>query len=68
MDIQSLLQQPTLGINLQLFIVLLLVAVTLKGFALWRASKKDSKVWFILLLLTNTLGILPLVYLIFSKK
>lgn len=40
-----------------------------KAFALWRAAKNDSKLWYILLILFNTAGILPIVYLfVISKK
>ena len=39
-----------------------------KGFALWRAVKKNSIPWFIVLLIVNTLGILEILYLyVFSK-
>jgi hypothetical protein len=34
-----------------------------KGASLWRASKEDSKPWFVTLLLANTAGILDAVYL-----
>ncbi|KQV05040.1 hypothetical protein ASC63_14580 [Leifsonia sp. Root112D2] len=34
-----------------------------KGASLWRASKEDSKPWFVTLLLTNTAGVLDAVYL-----
>jgi hypothetical protein len=34
-----------------------------KGFALWRAARDESKVWFVILLLVNTLGVLEIVYL-----
>jgi len=38
------------------------------GWALWIAAKKDSKKWFIALLVLNTLGILEILYIfIFSK-
>jgi len=47
---------------------LTIVDVILKGFAMWRASKNNSRLWFWLLLIISTLGILPLCYLIFSKK
>lgn len=40
-----------------------------KGWALWKASKKDEKAWFVILLLINTAGLLPLAYIfIFSKE
>ena len=39
-----------------------------KGWALWRAARNGSKVWFVVLLLVNTLGILEILYVfIFSK-
>lgn len=34
-----------------------------KGLALWRAAKRGEKVWFVVFLLVNTLGILEIIYL-----
>jgi len=52
-------------------IVILILAVwTLywKYHALWHAAKHDHKVWFLVLMLVNTLGILEILYLnVFSK-
>lgn len=51
--------------------MLLLVVWTLywKYQALWYAAKHDHKWWFIALLVTNTVGILEILYLkIFSKQ
>lgn len=40
-----------------------------KGLALWRAAKNQSKVWFIVLLIVNTMGILEILYLfVFGRK
>lgn len=40
-----------------------------KGIALWRAGRNSNLVWFIVLLVVNTLGILEIVYIFgFSKK
>ncbi|MBX4205067.1 MAG: DUF5652 family protein [Candidatus Doudnabacteria bacterium] len=40
-----------------------------KGMALWRAGRNGSKVWFVVLMLVNTLGILEILYLYkFGKK
>jgi hypothetical protein len=40
-----------------------------KGWSLWVAARKNSKAWFIVLLLVNTFGILPIAYIfIFSKE
>lgn len=39
-----------------------------KGLALWRAGRKNSPVWFVVLLVVNTIGILEILYyFIFSK-
>lgn len=38
------------------------------GMGLWKASKNDSKVWFVVLLLVHTMGILDILYIfVFSK-
>jgi len=36
----------------------------LKGFSLWRAARKGENWWFVALLIVNSLGILPAVYLL----
>ncbi len=45
------------------FAVLGVWSLIWKGFALWRAARDESKVWFVILLLVNTLGVLEIVYL-----
>ncbi len=53
------------------FFLLPILAWTIvwKGWALWKAAKNDSKPWFIVLLVVNTLGILDLLYIfVFGKK
>jgi len=38
------------------------------GLALWKAAKEGSKVWFVILLLVHTMGILDILYIfVFSK-
>jgi len=40
-----------------------------KGVSLWRSSRNKHLVWFVILFITSTLGILPIIYLlIFPKK
>jgi len=43
----------------------LLWSLPWKGIALWRASKNNSKIWFIALLVLNTIGILDIAYIFF---
>lgn len=39
------------------------------GVALWKSAQRKEQWWFIILLVTNTLGILEILYIyIFSKK
>lgn len=51
------------------FLVPLMIwSLAWKGWALWKAAKNDSPVWFVVLLLVNTLGILDILYIfVFGK-
>lgn len=53
-----------------MFIVPLAIwSVFWMGMALWKAARNDSKVWFIVLLLVHTFGILDILYVfLFSKE
>lgn len=46
----------------------ILWTIPLKGIALYKAARKEQKVWFVLILLLNTLGILELLYIFFFSK
>lgn len=46
-------------------IVLSLWELFWKGKALWKSSQRNERNWFIIILVANTLGILPIVYLQF---
>jgi len=56
-----------LAIGLPLLIVLAVLTVVLKGFALWYAARAGQKGWFIAILIVNTLGILEIIYLIWFR-
>ncbi len=50
---------------------ILVVDMILRGMALWQSARAKQKYWFVALLIVNSAGILPLVYLLFfnpSKK
>ena len=36
-----------------------------KGIALWKAARRSQLTWYVLLLILNTVGILPIVYVFF---
>jgi len=57
-----------LGIPIWLLLVISFWTIIWKGLALWKSARKNSTVWFIVLLIVNTLGILEILYIfIFSK-
>ena len=45
-----------------IFFLLVLWSLFWKGMALWRAARKESKIWFVVLLVLNTMGILEILY------
>jgi len=57
------------GLNgaLGLLLVLGIVDLILKGWALWRAGRMNKKWWFIALLVVNSMGIFPAIFLIFTN-
>lgn len=56
-------------ILLSLFIFFLIVwCLIWKGLALWKSARNHQKVWFVFLLMINTLGILEMIYLAFFQK
>ena len=46
-------------------VILLVWSLVWKGLALWRAAKRGDKIWFVVLLIVNTVGILEIIYLFF---
>ncbi len=47
--------------------LLLIWDLVWRGFALWRAGGNRQKGWFIVLLIVNSVGILPIIYLLTNK-
>ncbi len=39
-----------------------------RGIALWKSGHHDQKGWFIALLIVNSAGILPILYIVFWQK
>lgn len=62
--------QVAAGVSIwSLFFVLIIASIVLKAMAMWRAARREEKGWFVALLIFNTAGILPLLYLlIFGKE
>lgn len=49
------------------FIILALWEAVWKGIGMWRAGRNDQLGWFVAILILNTVGILPIVYLAFFQ-
>jgi hypothetical protein len=65
-DFQSYLDDYALLIGLVLFFVV--VDAVLKLIALWQSARRKQIAWFIVLALVNSLGILPVIYLILNRS
>ena len=47
-----------------ILITLLLIDTALKGWALWRAARMGKRSWFVALLVINSVGIFPTLFLL----
>jgi len=57
--------------NILLMLLLIPLAIwdlIWKGIALWKCGRNNQLIWFIVILVCNTVGILPIVYLLFFQK
>ncbi len=55
--------------NAWILILITIWTVPWKGIALWKSARNKDLVWFIIILLFNTLAVLEILYIfIFSKK
>ena len=55
-------------IFITLVIVVAIWEVVWKGIALWRAARNSHQIWFIFLLIVNSVGILPIIYILFFSN
>jgi hypothetical protein len=51
-----------------LFLILVVWELIWKGIALWKAAREGQKYWFLVILILNTIGILPILYIFVFKK
>lgn len=67
MTIEQFITENTVMIIVVLML-LMVWDVIWKGIALYLAGKKEQKVWFVFLLIINSVGILPIIYLVLNRK
>ena len=67
-DIIANLLGVSVGVAIVILAIISIWALVWKGLALWKSSQKKSLIWFIVLLVVNTMGILEILYIfVFSK-
>lgn len=55
----------------QIFFLIIATAlwtIPWKGIALWKAARNGDRIWFIIILVANTLAILEIIYIFFFSK
>ena len=58
------------------FIAIFIAVVTLlaiwdsvwKGFALWKAARNNHIAWFVCIVIFNTVGVLPIIYILSNRN
>lgn len=62
-SIQALIEQHP-----AFFLMLTVWSIIWKGLALWKASQRNERNWFMVILILNTFGILDLIYYYFVGR
>jgi hypothetical protein len=69
----GLIQDIIIQSGIPVWMIAILVVASIweavwKGFALWKAAKKNQLIWFVVILIFNTAGILSILYIfLFSE-
>ena len=51
-----------------LYLLAILWTLPWKGVALWKAGRNYQKIWFVAMLIIQTLGVLEILYILFFQK
>lgn len=63
-DFSQFAQVPPFG-----FFIIYIWSLFWKALALWKSAQNEQKIWFVVMLILNTVGILEIIYLFgFAKK
>jgi len=69
MSLETFILNPA---NLIIFVVIIVLLIiwesVWKLIAMWKCGRNDQLVWFILIAILNTAGILPIIYILFLQK
>lgn len=61
-NLEELLTRP------EFYLVMLTWTLIWKGMALWKAARKEHIVWFVIILVLNTMGLLEIAYIYFLSR
>ena len=54
--------------NTYLLVAIVLFDLVMRGFGLWKSARNGQRNWFIAILIINSIGILPILYMQFFQK
>ena len=68
MAFEELLLGNVSGWLLAVVIVVMVWDLIWKGIGLWKSGRNNQIAWFVCILIFNTAGILPIIYILFFQK
>jgi len=68
LDIMALDSLASLGSWIYLLVAIMIWDTVWKGIALWKSGRNSQLAWFVCLIIFNTAGILPILYIAFFQK
>ncbi len=66
MVLETLAQQ--FNVSPEILVILIIWTLLWKGLSLWKSARLNQPIWFVILLIINTLGILEIIYLIMYSQ
>jgi predicted small integral membrane protein len=57
----------TVAWAIPVLIILGVIDLILRGIALWHSARRGQTVWFVFLFIINSVGILPIIYLLINR-
>jgi len=62
-------EMAAFGVGFVFFIIAATIwELVWKGIALWKAARNEHKIWYIAILIVNSLGILPIIYILLHQQ
>ena len=68
MEFSSCIGPVQLAILIVVVCLFVIWELVWKGFALWKAARNNHVAWFICIMIFNTVGILPIIYILLNRN